>query len=123
MAGAAIGRKAARQTFVSVYPFELLNGGLGVPLSLTTTSGTSSRMALPEGGSEQMLVSNVGPYTAFLRFGNSSVEATTACVAIFPGIPYTLTLGEDESADMPTHVAGITLTGTAFVQICRGHGN
>ena len=119
MAGAYASRRVeARNAYVSQFAFELVDGGLGISLALTTTSGTSSRTELPALDGYQVLIQNIGSYPAHLRFGTSSVVATTACVVIFPGIPYTLTIDEDV-----THVAGITTTSTATVQITRGNGN
>lgn len=120
MAGAYASRRVeARNAFLSQFPFELVDGGLGVSLDLTDSSGTSSRTELPAIDGFQVLVTNLGQFVCHLRFGDSSVAATTACVAILPGIPYTLTIDEDA-----THVAGITQAGTSTtVQICRGNGN
>jgi hypothetical protein len=119
MAGSyASRRNEARAAFLSQFPFELIDGGLGVSLALTTTSGTSSRTELPAIDGFQVLITNYGSVACHLRFGSSSVVATTACVCILPGIPYTLTIDDDA-----THVAGITASGTTDVQICRGNGN
>lgn len=120
MAGAfATRRTEARNAYISQFAFELVDGGLGISLvDLTTTSGTTSRTALPVLDGYQVLIQNIGAWPAHLRFGASNVVATTACVVIFPGIPYTLTIDEDA-----THVAGITTTGTTTVQITRGNGN
>lgn len=112
----ATARREARKAFISAYPFELVDGGLGVSLTLNTTSGTT-RVAL-EGTYDQALITNYESFPCFLRFGDSSVEATTACVCILPNIPYTLTLKEGA-----THVAGITASGSTKVQITLGHGN
>lgn len=124
MAGAyAPDRKDARNAWLSQFPFELMDGGLGISLALTTTSGTSSRTALPvypAAVGEQVLIHNYGSYPCHLRFGDSSVVATTSCLVILPNLPYTLTIPEDAS-----HVAGMVAggSGTTTVQICRGFGN
>lgn len=118
MAGAyASRRNEARTAFLSQFPFELINGGLGVALNLTTTSGTSSRTALPAVDGYQVLITNKGSFAAHIAFGDATIVATTAYTCILPGIPYTLTIGEDD-----THVAGISDAATT-VQITRGNGN
>lgn len=114
--GYAATPRDARQAFVSVYPFEMVNGGLGNLLSLDTDTGTSSRQALV-GEGPQVMITNKGLYPAHLAFGNSSVVATTAWVCVMPGIPYTLTIPE-----ATTHVAGVADAATK-VQITRGYGN
>lgn len=119
MAGSYASRRVeARNAYISQFAFELVDGGIGISLDLTTTSGTSSRTALPVIDGYQVLIQNIGQYPAHLRFGLSDVVATTACVVIFPGIPYTLTIDEDA-----THVAGITTIAITTVQITRGNGN
>lgn len=118
MAGAyASRRNEARAAFLSQFPFELINGGLGVVLALTSSSGTSSRTALPVVDGYQVLITNKGRYPAHIAFGDSTIVATTAYTCILPGIPYTLTIEEDA-----THVAGISDDAT-IVQITRGNGN
>jgi hypothetical protein len=114
MTGYAGTPREARSAFISPYPFEMVNGGEGVSLSLTTASGRAAMV----GDGRQVLVSNLGYVVAHLAFGNSSVVATAAFTAIFPGIPYTLTVPQDA-----THVAGITADGATTVQITRGYGN
>lgn len=114
MTGFAATEREARQAFVSYYPFELANGGLGISLSATTSS---SRAALV-GDGRQVLVTNTGNVEAYVFFGDVTAVATTACVTILPGIPYTLTIPVDA-----THAACITASGTTTVQITRGYGN
>lgn len=116
MSGYAATTRDARQAFVSYYPFESPNGGLGVSLALTTTSGTTSRTALV-GEGVQVLITNKGQFAAHIAFGDSTVVATTAWTCILPGIPYTLTL-----PPLATHVAGVADSDTT-VQITRGYGN
>lgn len=118
MAGGFASRRVeARNAYISQFPFELINGGLGVSLDLTTTSGTTSRTALPVIDGFQVLITNKGSFAAHLAFGDSSVVATTAYTCFLPGIPYTMTIEEDT-----THVAGIS-DGSTTVQITRGNGN
>ena len=104
----------ARATFSSSYPFEAASGGLGVSLSVSNSS--SSTQLVGDGG-PQIMVTNLGTVSAHLRFGNANVVATSACMAILPGIPYTFSIPLDS-----THVAGISL-GATTVQLTRGYGN
>lgn len=117
MTGFASTTRDARNAFVSAYPFEIMNGGLGVLLSAGPATGASSRLSLVGEGA-QVLVSNLGTTVAHLAFGNSGVTATTSYIAIMPGIPYTLTIAADA-----THVAGITSLSTTTIQISRGYGD
>jgi|GEM_PF-4557133 len=106
----------ARSYWISDYPFEMPNGGLGVSLACTTTS---ARTALV-GEGNTFCISNVGDLWGHIRFGNSSVEATTACFAVPPGTSITLSLNARDAEW--THVAGITASGTTTIQITRGFG-
>lgn len=113
MPGYAGTTRDARQAFISYYPFEMVNGGLGVSMAVSTTS---SRVALV-GEGQQVIITNLGSATAHLFFGDDTAVATTACIAILPGYPYTLTIPVGA-----TYVAGIALSATT-VQISRGYGN
>lgn len=109
----------ARAYWITPYAFEPSGGGLGVSLSCGTTTGTSSRAALV-GEGNSFVISNGGSAPAHIAFGNSSVVATTAYLLIQPGSTVTISL--NTRADEWTHVAGITSSGTATVQITRGFG-
>lgn len=109
----------ARAAWVSDYPFESVNGGLGVSLACTTTSGTSSRTALVGSGPVVMLT-NTGSSTAFIALGDSSITATTSYYPVLPGTKEIITLNQDTT---PTHVAGITDSGSSTVLVHRGYGN
>lgn len=112
-------QREARSAWLSDYPFESQTGGVGVSLSCTTSSGTSSRSALVGSGSV-LMITNVSTDTAYIAWGDSSVTATTACYPILPGSKEVLTLSNDTDT---THVAGTTLSGTAIVLVHRGYGN
>lgn len=112
----------ARAYWITPYPFEPSGGGLGVSLSCTTTSGTSSRTALV-GTGNTFVISNTGEVWGFVAFGDSSIAATTAYMAIPPGASVTISLvAPDRGATEWTHVAGITASGTTTIQISRGFG-
>lgn len=109
----------ARAYWITPYAFEPSGGGLGVLLSCTTTSGTSSRTAL-EGDGNSFAISNTGDVWGHVAFGTSSVVATTAYLAIPPRAVLTISL---VARDVEwTHVAGITASGSTTIQISRGFG-
>lgn len=119
MAEFAATPRDARSAWLSDYPFESVNGGLGVALACTTTSGTSSRTALVGSGSV-IIVTNVSDVTAYIAIGDSSVTATTSYYPILPLTKETLTLSAENTA---THAAGITGSGSATVLIHKGYGS
>ena len=119
MAEFAATQRDARSAWLSDYPFETTNGGMGVVLSCTTSSGTSSRTALVGTGSVVM-ITNVSDVVAYIALGDSSVTATTAYFPILPGTKEILTLSGDITV---THAAGITGSSTATVLVHKGHGN
>ena len=109
----------ARAYWITPYAFEPSGGGLGVSLACTTSSGTTSRTALV-GEGNSFAISNMGDVWVHVAFGDSSIIATTAYMAILPRTTVTISL--NARATEWTHVAGITTTGTATVQITRGFG-
>lgn len=119
MAEFAATQRDARSAWLSDYPFDSQNNGLGVVLSCTTSSGTSSRTALVGTGGVLMLT-NVSDVVAYVAFGDSSITATTAYYPVLPGTKEVITLSTESTI---THVAGITSSGTATVLAHRGYGN
>lgn len=116
----ASSQQQARQYWITPYPFEPSGGGLGVSLSCTTSSGTSSRTALA-GTGNTFVISNTGNEWGHVAFGDSSVVATTAYMAIPPGASVTVSVNAPREVEW-THVAGITASGTTTIQISRGFG-
>lgn len=115
MSGFASTLRDARNAFVSMFPFELVNGGLGNLLSGTA----ASQVALLVGEGPQALITNKGSYPGHLFFGiGTGIAATEACTCILPGIPYTLTIPEGA-----THVAYIAPDGNTKIQLTRGYGD
>ena len=118
--GPANTEQEARTSWTSRYPFEPYGSGLGASLACTTSS---SRVALV-GTTVQVncaLICNTGTVWAFILLGNSAVTATTSCMAIPPGACALVSLTTQGQA-VPTHMAGITTSGTATVQITLGYG-
>lgn len=108
-------QQEARSAWVSPYPFEMKNGGLGV---LLTCTGTSSRIALVGDGNALVLTNN-GQSTAWLAWGDSTITATTSYFPVPAGCQITVMLPQGET---PTHMAGITTGATVTVNVHRGHG-
>jgi len=110
----------ARAYWITPFPFQPAGGGLGVSLACTTSSGTSSRTALV-GAGNTFVICNTGSVWGHVAFGNSSVVATTAWMAIPPGTTVTISLNDPKETEW-THVAGITAAGSTTIQISRGFG-
>lgn len=109
----------ARSYWLTPYAFEPSGGGLGVSLACGAATGTSSRTALV-GEGNSFVISNTGSVWAHVAFGDSAIVATTAYMAIPPGTSVTISL--IARGTEWTHVAGITASGTATIQITRGFG-
>lgn len=93
-------------------------GGLGVFLSCTTISARAAFPA-PKDGSTYC-VNNLGLDNVFIAFGNSVIVATTAYLSFPPGLTY-IGIPHAGGGSAPTHVAGITQTGSVDVQISLGN--
>lgn len=125
MADNAVQQTAARANWSSRYPFEPYQGGLGVSLSCTTST---ARVALVGNlaGTDQsdnvVVIFNTGDVFAFVRLGDASVGATTACMAVPPGGALTISL-YGVGQPVPMYVAGITASGAATLQATCGFGN
>lgn len=94
------------------YAFEYAGGA---SLAVTTTTG---RVALA-GGGKQMLVTNPGSVQVYVEPGSSTVSATVASQCILPGTQVLMSIA---NIDTVTHVAAITATGAATIQISTGYG-
>lgn len=89
----------------------------GASATLSATASTS-RVALARKGSKQVLIfAPAANATAFIKFGNSGVNATVSDIAIGPGFNRVLTV-----PDGATHVAGITAASTASLYFTCGDG-
>lgn len=93
------------------------DGGLGVFLACTTVSA-SAAFPSPTNGSVYC-VNNLGLDNVFLAFGRSGVVATTAYLSFPPGLTY-IGIPNAGGGSAPTHVAGITASGSVDVQISLG---
>lgn len=118
--GPANSENEARATWVSAYPFEPYGGGQGASL---TASTATSRVAMvgTTATVNSALIINTGTVWVNVQVGNSTVTATTSSMAIPPGA-YALISLTTQGSPVPTHLAAITTTGTAVVQVTLGYG-
>lgn len=107
-------QQMARQYWISAYPFEPTNSGLGVSL----TCSTSSARAELVGRGNVLSIYNAGPNTVHCVIGGSSIEATTAGYPVRAGTSRDISI-----TDETTHLAAITESGAARLVINRGFGN
>jgi len=84
-------------------------------LSATTSS---SRVALPTSGFTSLRLTNSGSVTAYLKFGDNTVTASTSTgMDLLPGAVETIRLPPN-----CTHLAGITASGSTTVGVTPGEG-
>ena len=107
------------QGLVPSFPFNPVGGGTGLALS---ASNVSSRGALVGASSNAPYaqVCNQGTVWVFVQFGDSTVVATTASMAVPPGACALVTITPASGA-FPTHMAAITGAGTAELQVSMGY--
>lgn len=90
--------------------------GATASLAVTTTTG-SVALGKPD-GTRQVRVANVGPNEAYVKFGDSTVEAATTDMPIHANTSDIFTVGPGI-----THIAGISAaTESAALRITSGHG-
>jgi hypothetical protein len=99
---------------------------IGATVSRATTS-VSSRVLLggqpsAPGQRFQVRIYNAGPDTAFIRFGDSTVTATSADVPIPSGAIEVMSFTVPEQDVTGAYMAAITASGTATVYFTTGVG-
>jgi hypothetical protein len=101
------------------YPLTPYNGGQGASITATTSS---SRVALigASANAPYALVCNQSAIWVSVQFGDSTVIATTASMSVPPGACALVTITPTSGA-IPTHMAAITSSSTAFVQVTVGY--
>jgi hypothetical protein len=112
---------AARSAWSSRYPFEPCQGGLGCSLSCSTGSASVALVGA-SGTVNVAVITNTGQNFAFVRLGDNTVVATTACMAVPPGGAVTCSILNDGNV-LPTNIAGVTASGTTTIQVSLGYGN
>ena len=101
------------------YPLNPFNGGQGASITATTVNGRVALVGV-SANAPYALICNQSTVWVSVQFGDSTVVATTASMAVPPGACALVTITSPTGA-MPTHMAAITGTGTAFVQITMGY--
>lgn len=99
---------------------------MGNTVSRATTSVTSRVLLggqpIPQGERFQVRIYNGGPDTAFIRFGSSTVNATTADVPIPSGAIEVMTFTVPDQVTTGAYMAAITASGTATLYFTTGVG-
>lgn len=113
-AGPANMPSTARETKITPYTIEILNG-LGVGIDATTASQT---VALVGKGNALVLDNSDGTTSAYFAWDDDdSIAATTSHYRVGAGVKEVVTIDI-----ATTHVASRMSTGTARVMIHRGYG-
>lgn len=102
------------------YPFNAYNGGQGVSLTASTISSNVALIGASE-SAPYAFVCNQSETWASIQFGDSNVAAATTSMSVPPNacsLVSIIILGQP----FPTHMAAITATGTAFLQVTMGYG-
>ena len=118
--------RVSSASWTLLFPFQPYNGGQGVSLACI---GTTGRVALVgEFGAAAddkvniAVIVNPGTVAAFVRFGDVTVVATTASMAVPAGSAVTCTI-PGASDEATVYLAGITESGSTTLQITTGFGN
>lgn len=101
--------------------FTPLNGGLGVSVACTGASARGAFPTLANGVRADLIaITNTGTDVIFVALGNSTVVATTACMAINPGTMF-VQMPNAGSSGAPSYIAGITGGGSYTLQATLGN--
>lgn len=109
------------QAVSTSYPFNAYNGGDGVTMTATTASSSVALVGAST-SAPFAFVCNQGTGWIFIKFGDSTVTASTASMAVPPGACSLVTITIVGSNAFPTHMAAVTATGSANVQVTMGYG-
>lgn len=107
---------------INIQAFEPFDGGTGVLLAVTTTTG-SGLIPGTQGVDRaklRILVTNDGALSASIRMGQSGVVATTASLKILPGTQVLLTPPNTNPSGV--WLAAICAGGTTSIQATAGQG-
>lgn len=116
---AVVAASRIAQALVPNYPFNAYNGGQGASLTASTSTSNVALVGASESAPYAAVV-NQGTDWAFIQFGSSTVTATTSSMAIPPSSRVFLTISILGQV-FPTHMAAITSTGTATLQVTMGY--
>lgn len=115
----ALGKIA--QALTPNYPFNAFNGGEGVSMTATTSTGNVALVGA-SASAPFAFVCNQSSNWAFIQFGDSTITATTSSMAVPPGACSLVTIAIVGNNAFPTHMAAITSTGSAQLQVTMGYG-
>lgn len=101
-------------------PFRPIQNGT-VNLGASTSTTATSLAGAPRSGAFQVRVVCLGTTPFFLKFGASSVSATTGDIPFPAPCDEVLTVSNREDSPV-THAAAITTSGTATVYLTTGDG-
>lgn len=91
--------------------------GSGVLVASVTSTSASSSLRSRDEGNGQIVVTNLGSVTIYVRAGDSSVTATTAD---YPVLPLTQVVLSLKTAD--TYIAYVTASSSSSAHIILGDG-
>ena len=100
-------------------PFNAYNGGQGASITASTSSSSVALVGASE-SAPYACICNQGAGWASIQFGSSTITATTSSMSIPPGSRIFLNIAVLGQV-FPTHMAAITSSGTAFLQITMGY--
>jgi hypothetical protein len=98
--------------------------GATVKIAATTTTGNHILGGQPSPGGQriQFRVTNDGTTVAYIRFGNSSVAATTSDIPLMPGSTSVLSVTVPDTLTTGLYAAAIMASGTANICFTTGVG-
>lgn len=105
---------------VNIYSFAPYDGGMGKRLSCSTVSASAAIPGTQVDKDVQLLVTNGGEVSAFIRFGMPGVIATLDCMEILPGTTVPFTAPYNRQSEL--YMAGITEAGTTNLSVVAGRG-
>jgi hypothetical protein len=105
---------------VNIFSFQPFDGGVGKRLSCSTVSASVAIPGTEAQDNVQLLITNGGEVSAFVRIGQSSVVATLDCMEILPGVTVPFSAPFNRPGSL--YMAGITESGTTKVSVVAGKG-
>ncbi len=105
---------------VNIFSFRPHDGGVGKRLSCGTVSASVAIPGTQAVDDVQLLVTNGGEVSAFVRLGQPGVVATLDCMEILPGTTVPFTSPFNRPSEL--YMAGITESGTTTVSVVAGKG-
>jgi len=118
--------RVSSASWTLLFPFQPYNGGEGVSLPCTVSTARVALVgefgAAADDKVNIAVIVNTGSVPAFVRFGDVTVVATTASMAVPAGAAVTCTIPGANDAET-TYLAGITSAGSTTLQITTGFGN